>query len=110
MFETHKKKYSLVFLELWIQKMATKRTSLSSNFTYWPSRPPRASFDDDRDLEICGQHVDNKILLEAKEIDLLNEWEDIEDCDEDIEFEQRWFAFEVQNCPPSLKFLVRFYR
>lgn len=114
-----------------------------AQLSYNSSQPPRASFDDDRDLDELARlrklsmltvdsnnfnnfgsrknskNVEDDGVIEDEGdlhgVDILNVdgeeggFEDYDDEDE-VEVEKRWFAFEVADCPPSLKFLVRFFR
>ena len=90
-----------------------KRTSLSSNFTYWPPpQPPRASFDDDRDLDAISNN-NNKVMFDIDNwpmIDGVDQMEQEEYFEENIEHEKSWFAFQVENPPTSLRILVRLFR
>ncbi len=96
-------------------------------------QPPRASFDDDRDLDHLEQMqqqqqqqqqrrklsstlltVDHGEHDQDDQNDHFNgaSFEGDDDDEEEalVEVEKRWFAFEIRDCPPSLKFLVRFFR
>ena len=86
-------------------------------------QPPRASFDDDRDLDHLEQQQRRKLSSTLLTVDHGGEHQDdqndhfngtsFEDDDDEealVEVEKRWFAFEIRDCPPSLKFLVRFFR
>ena len=120
------RRYSQDILNNKKQNITFKPTSLSSNINLCPYLIMN---DDNRDNGNHGDGVelrfDSKFEFNSKSVDNRSRLpEDLLDDEKlNLNFEEllypdaeqlsankRWFAFVINDCPPSLKLLVRFYR